>query len=399
MTSRTKQFGGDVPTAGRAEFHVSVRLWGPALTPFAVLYDEKRRALRSRTRAEIGRTETITHAGGGATRTFLRSFVVRASKNPTLRVALFDFVKSSMLIEDHVFIGAVTFSLSDVLPGGVGIFKVANSYSPQHQVVIVVRASRVDDELFNSRRNVILRIMVPEMRRKKIPHALVTQSFDISRSAPAVDSTSAPSWVPVYRSESASTSTSTDKHVRFEAAIVPEWRLYGSDTPLRIRLLQHSSRSVRVSVAAVCTTSLQELQELDASRDSLPMYCGRSTSTIIGRLFLTLAEPTECGGVFAFTAQYEQSSNAKRALSLSMTRITSMRSDRKTPDRRFEDRTFTAKEPQSVSSGRSLDRFSMRLRKKVTSESAWSNTSSAYQAQSGPRSEQRVPRWRSWLSS
>ncbi len=264
---------------GRAEVHVSVRLWGPALSPFAVVYDERRRALRTRARAEVGRTETITHAGSGACRTFLRSFLVRTAKNPKLRVALFDFVKSSTLVEDHVFLGAVTFSLAEVLASGVATLKLPTSFESSESIAVMLRASRVDDALFAARRSVALRIVVPEMRRRKFPHQLVTQSFDISRCAATADPAAGPSWVPVYRSEALAAPTTHERHIRFDAAIIPEWRLYGLNTPLRLRLLQHSIRSVRVSVAAVCNTSLQELQILDPSRDSLSLFGARNATT------------------------------------------------------------------------------------------------------------------------
>lgn len=388
----------------RAEVHVSVRLWGPALTPFAVVYDERRRALRTRTRAEVGRTETITHAGNGACRTFLRSFLVRTARKPNLRVALFDFVKSSTAVEDHVFLGAVTFALADVLSAGVSTMKISGA----NTIAVTLRASRVDDALFAARRSVAVRVAVPEMRRRKLPHQLVTQSFDISRCAAVADPTAPPSWVPVYRSEAISLPAAPhERHVRFDAAIIPEWRLYGLNTPLRIRLLQHSPRSVRVSVGAVCHTSMQELQVLDPSRDSLPLFGGgRSSTQYVGRLFLTQAEPTKSGGVFSLTAQYHQFSlsGAKRALSLTMTRITGIRVERKYTSVRgvgHDDSSFGSREPASAGSGRSLDRFALKLRKhKVTSDNvAWTTPSGYNVIQTDDQPQVKSPRWRSWLQT
>ncbi len=379
--------GSDAPNVDvpRAEVHVSVRLHGPSLSPFAVVYDERRRTLRSRTRAEVGRTETITHAGGGGVRTFLRSFLVRTSRNPNLRVALFDFVKSSTLVEDHVFLGAATFSLADVLASGVSTKQLtignAVAYSAgQNEISITLRASRVDSVLFAARRSVALRIVLPEMRRRKFPHQHVTQSFDISRCAPTSDPNAPPSWVPVYRSEAlASPSSPNERYVRFDAATIPEWRLYGLNTPLRIRLLQHSVRSVRVSVAGVCNTTLQELQVLDPSRDFLSLFGARQNAQCIGRLFLTQAEPTKSGGVFSLTAEYlkrDSMSSAKRALSMTMNRFTSLRSERKFLSRGTEDWSFGSREA-SVGSARSIDRFTVKLRRKVASEnlSHWAASS------------------------
>lgn len=400
----------------RAEVHVSVRLHGASLSPFAVVYDERRRTLRSRSRAEVGRTETITHAGGGGARTFLRSFLVRTSRNPNLRVALFDFVKSSTLVEDHVFLGAVTFSLSDVLNAGVSTKQLSNGNTTvymgsQNEISVTLRASRVDSTLFTARRSVALRIVLPELRRRKFPHQHVTQSFDISRCAKPTDPNAPHSWVPVYRSEAlASPASQNERYIRFDAATIPEWRLYGLNTPLRIRLLQHSVRSVRVSVAAVCNTTLQELQILDPSRDFLPLFGARQNTPCIGRLFLTQAEPTKSGGVFSLTAEYHKNvsmSSAKRALSLTMTRIGLRNgnggSERKFLSRGTDDWSFGSRDA-SVGSGRSIDRFGLKLRRKVASENltewATTSTSDRYEQESvrrRPTLRQKSRRWPAWF--
>lgn len=409
----------------RAEVHVSIRMWGAPLSPFAVVYDERRRALRSRSRAEVGRTETITHAGGGGARTFLRSFLVRTTRNPNLRVAIFDFVKSSTVVEDHVFLGAVTFALADVLAAGVVSAKLVSATPPPGvieaaitpQIVVTLRASRVDDALFAARRSIALRVVLPELRRRKFPHALVTQSFDISRASATADPEAGPSWVPVYRSEAlAAPAASHERHIRFDSAIISEWRLYGLDTPLRIRLLQHSPRSVRVAVAAVCNTSLQELQVLDPSRDFLPLLGARSNGACIGQMFLTQAEPTKSGGVFSLTAQYHHFSlaGAKRALSLTMTRLATMRVERKGNSRPHLGPVMSpggdewSFDTTSVGSARSVDRFGIKLRRsKVASENnvaQWSTASPPPTDidlhplhHNAPR--RRTPRWRSWFNT
>ncbi len=122
-------------------------------------------------------------------------------------------------------------------------------------------------------------------------------------------------------------------------------------------------------------------------------------------MFLTQAEPTESGGVFSLTAQYNQFSlsGAKRALSLSMTRIAAMRTDRKYADRRMQDdSSFGSREPASTGSGRSLDRFALKLRKQKTASDTDMNTwgmNSGYDViQSSEPPQPKVPRWRSWLS-
>lgn len=332
-TPTTATTSNDKPsTSSRAEVHVSVRWSGAPVSLFAVVYDERRRALRSKTRAEVGRTETIQTgvsgtSGGNGSRTFLRSFIVRTGTRTTnLRVALFEFVKN-MNSSDHIFVGAVTFTLNDVLEQGLHTRALFDSEAGTGQnnrnngIDITLRAQQVDNELFSARRSIAVRMVVPEMRRRKFPHQLITQSFDISRQCSSSDGSG--SWVPIYRSEALaapSASSPHERHVRFDASIIPEWRLYGIETPLRIRYNQHSVRYKSVHVAAVCYTSLAELQILDPSRDYLPLYGGKDDTACVGRLFLTQAEPTKSGGVFSLTVQYHYqqfslSNTTKRALS------------------------------------------------------------------------------------
>lgn len=313
-------------------------------------------------------------------------------------MALFDYVKSSGAIEDHLCLGTATFLLQDVLSGGAGSRKIVKD---GRQLLLTLRASAVNENLLLARRSVALRVSVPEMRRKKLPHHLIAQSFDISRRPAAPEDLA---WVPVYRSEAlALPAAPHERHVRFDAAIIPEWRIYGVNTALRLRLLQHSSRTVRVS--AVCNTSLHELQNLDPSRDSLALFgASRNATQCVGRLFLTQAQPTKSGGVFSLTAQYYQFSlsSAKRALSLTMTRLTGLRAERKCASVRSvgtDGSSFGSREPTSTDSSSSIDRLAMRLRKtKVSSDNAaWRTTSDAYVPTDAPPSQIKSARWRSWL--